>query len=363
MGQKFWNWFLGLLLSLSFVLSVPAKVSYNVTDLGTLGGDDSIAYGINSLGTVVGEATTSSGDFYACLWNNCQITNLINRPSSVAGAINNSGQVVGFFEKPEENAIRHAFLSEGTTFTDLGTLGGTNSEAHALNDSGQVVGFSQTKNGTEAFLWQNGTMRGLGALGGSVSYAYGINNKGEIVGEASTGSQRHAFVWKNNVMTDLETLGGTWSEAYSINESSQIVGSSELSDGTWHAFFYQNESMQDLGTLGGDISWATNLNNLGQIVGYSDMIAGNDLSDMTDYRACLWENGRIVDLNSLIDENSDWVLYEARDINDLGQIVGLGSINGVSHAFLLSPVPEPGMIALFFCSFLALVSSRCSNKF
>ena len=35
------------------------------------------------------------------------------------------------------------------------------------------------------------------------------------------------------------------------------------------------------------------------------------------------------------------MLYAAMDINDAGQIVGSGYYGGVSHAFLLTPVPEP----------------------
>ncbi len=44
------------------------------------------------------------------------------------------------------------------------------------------------------------------------------------------------------------------------------------------------------------------------------------------------------DLNSLIPAGSGWALSVARDINDAGQIVGEGVINGQQRAFLLTPV-------------------------
>jgi hypothetical protein len=36
----------------------------------------------------------------------------------------------------------------------------------------------------------------------------------------------------------------------------------------------------------------------------------------------------------------------ATDINDAGRIAGYGSIGGQTHAFLLTPVPEPGALGL-----------------
>ena len=74
--------------------------SYRLTDLGTLGGARSCAYGINAAGQVVGEASTDS------------------------------------------SATLHAFLYSGGTMKDLGTLRGGNSYATGINDGGQVVGYS-----------------------------------------------------------------------------------------------------------------------------------------------------------------------------------------------------------------------------
>ncbi|MBD0345012.1 MAG: DUF3466 family protein [Coleofasciculus sp. Co-bin14] len=90
-------------------------------------------------------------------------------------------------------------------------------------------------------------------------------------------------------------------------------------------------TVKDLGTLNGAASYAYAINNLGKIVGYSTI--GNSVS-----RAVLWEKGSIKDLNSLIPSNSGWELNKARSINDKGQIVGSGTINGRTHAFLLTPV-------------------------
>ena len=45
----------------------------------------------------------------------------------------------------------------------------------------------------------------------------------------------------------------------------------------------------------------------------------------------------MLDLNNLIPANSGWLLQQATAINDQGQIVGYGTLNGQSEAFLLTP--------------------------
>ncbi len=55
----------------------------------------------------------------------------------------------------------------------------------------------------------------------------------------------------------------------------------------------------------------------------------------------------MTDLTDLLPSGPGWVLSVVTAINDLGQIVGSGSINGASHAFLLTPtVPVPAAVWL-----------------
>jgi hypothetical protein len=62
-------------------------------------------------------------------------------------------------------------------------------------------------------------------------------------------------------------------------------------------------------------------------------------------RAFLWEDGNIMELGALIPQNLGWALGSAEDINNAGQIVGHGYLNGQPHGYLLtplSPAPLPG---------------------
>jgi probable HAF family extracellular repeat protein len=136
-------------------------------DLGTLGGADSFAFGINASGQVVGRAYTSGNhDSHATLWNGLAATDLgtISVNDSVAFAINDSGTIVGIGYTA--GFLKHAVVWNGATVTDLGTLGGTESAATSINASGQIVGYIQQGASTigQPFLYTEGTMYDLSTL-------------------------------------------------------------------------------------------------------------------------------------------------------------------------------------------------------
>jgi probable HAF family extracellular repeat protein len=137
------------------------------------------------------------------------------------------------------------------SITDLGTLGGTNSDGIGINNAGQVTGFSWTSSGEiHAFLYSNSLMQDLGTLGGTYSDGYGINNTGQVTGRAyTTGTTGdlalHAFLYSNGLMQDLGTLGGTYSDGYGINSAGLVTGQAYTSgDAASHAFLYSNGLMQ-----------------------------------------------------------------------------------------------------------------------
>jgi chitinase len=69
----------------------------NLVDLGTLGGDESYASGINDRGQVIGASWTKTGATHAFVWENGAMTDLGHGGNtSEAFAINTKGQIVGY---------------------------------------------------------------------------------------------------------------------------------------------------------------------------------------------------------------------------------------------------------------------------
>ena len=335
---------------------VIAATQYTITDLGTLGGTYSYANAINDSGQIVGESTFTDGNYRAFLYKNGLMADVgtLGGVSSSALAINNQGQIAGYARTSDNKS--HAFLWDNFTMKDLGSLNGYHSSARGINEIGQIVG--STGSQSYAVLYEGGKIKDLGVLPGDyMSFAYAINNNGEIVGYSYSSSiNRSAFLYSNGIMTDLGTIGGHSSFAYAINDNSQIVGVSWNENDIERAFLYQNGEMIDLGSLDGiSHSRGLGINNAGQIVGLS-LTSGADW-DWDSRRAIIYENGTMYDLNKLTN-NPNWILSIAKDINNKGQIVGSGYINGQEHAFLMTPIPEPCTIVLLTLGGLLLRSRK-----
>lgn len=147
-------------------------------------------------------------------------------------AINNHGAATRYaaFEGPAGGYF-HAYLYQGGTLQDLGTLTGAGeSSGLDINDLGQVVGWSA---GTP-FLYSGGSMVALTAPNEFGGAANALNDAGDIVGfsysSLSPGETgRHAFLYANGAMVDLNTLvdtPGDWklTDARDINAVGQILG-------------------------------------------------------------------------------------------------------------------------------------------
>jgi probable HAF family extracellular repeat protein len=232
-------------------------------DLGVLPGQVfSRANGINATGQVVGYSglQRDSSESRAFLWSNQ--TGMIDIGTLGGGyaqayAINDAGAITGASQTQGMGpmAMTHAFIyrqlsTRSQRMQDLGVLAGLFSYGMAINDYNHVAGFSTVEDNdwrVHAFLHDGKSMIDLGSLGqkGSdtdVSVALGINNKDQVVGYTYLPAfgempvQQVAFLWSRNArgigkMVNLNNLLNETGKNYivisatGINEYGQVVAS------------------------------------------------------------------------------------------------------------------------------------------
>jgi probable HAF family extracellular repeat protein len=340
-----------------------------LTDLGTLpGAVNSFSQGANVNGWVIGTSENGVTDpvvgipeFDAVLWRRGQIKNLgtLGGNESLAFDVNYRGQIVGLAANAVPDPVSmwgfatqtRPFLWEDGVMRDLDTLGGADGAAFLLNKRGQIMGQYYVRGTTtiHSMFWDEvGNAVDVGSLGGTNSNCsscgpWWMNNRGQMVGNSTLAGDaiHHGFLWDRGTLTDLGTLGGNNSEANWINDSGLGVGRSDMPGSlTHHGVLWTRKhggmTMTDLGVIGGDAcSTAYSINSYGVIVGDAGICFRGG-------RAWLSENGGpMVDLNDLALPGSGLHLQDARLINDRGEIVCTGVLpNGDQHAVLLIPVDE-----------------------
>jgi probable HAF family extracellular repeat protein len=175
--------------------------------------------------------------------------------------------------------------------------------ALGINDNGQVVGGISTQPGSEdPALWNGTTATMLDLAGGISGAALAINNAGVMVGVTYTmlpdgGYVPHATLWNGGVATVLPTLGGTEGGAVAINQLGQIVGSTSDSGGWQRGAIWDGATLTDLGH-----AMARDINNVGQVLGFS-----------SSFGPTLWNGTTATPLGINMDPIA---------INDAGAVVG-----------------------------------------
>jgi probable HAF family extracellular repeat protein len=331
-----------IILSLATSL-VQAAVQYTVTDLGNFA-----PTGMNANGDVIGWRGVSSGIYHAVLYSNGTLKDLgtLGGLQSRAFGINDTGQIVGFAQTTDGQF--HGFLYQNNTMIDLNTLIAQNSGltlhgAGAINNNGLIAGICSTDTEKDhIYLLDLSESNSLNHY--KVPGAYdvtGINDRGQVIGSYNTpAGSGHGFLLYNGEMTDIFAPDGTNTGIGDINSSGTMVGGFTKSDYNPHAFYYSDGIYTDING-NNKYSTARGINDTGDIVG----------AGYPDNRIYFYSNNTINDLNPLIYTTLDITINDAYEINDKGQILTSGFYNsdGLGHAFLLTPIPEPSTIMLLGC--------------
>ena len=244
-------------------------------------------------------------------------------------------------------------------------------DASGINDAGTVIGtFHGVEDGAwlvayaRVFVWNAGRVTLLPETdnsGLSAPYAKGINNAGDILVHVQTQSPNpdeefgEDFIYHTghynslpasnallvsssgefipvNMPKSVVPLCGTPGNVSGATATGIVVGQYQSKKGLRACVWRKGRCYDVCGTTGFD-SNPFGLNNRGQVVG--QFFTGKDDKNGNNiFRAFLWQDGRMTDLNTLISKHSGWVLTEADAINDRGQIVCAGN----KGACLLTPI-------------------------
>ena len=275
---------------------------------------------MNNVGTIVGtSSTTSFGSApLPVVWQNGAVSQLALPSGQAAGRandINNGGIAVGSVGSgvSEIATIYNTNTGTATVISALSSQGSFMQTALAINDAGIVVGTGVSTDSRNVILSYNsvtGAMTEIAPLpyaGFNSSLAFAISENGYVGGSSGNGSQ--AFIWSQ--------AGGM--------VSVPLPGIS--SNGSVRA-----------------------VNDLGWAVGNSGGQYANPF---------LYADGTTYLIGDVIVNEAGWnftttTSAAALGITNEGLIIGTAKFNGVEHAYLLTPVPEPTTWALMLGGLAAI---------
>lgn len=316
----------------------PLYAEYSVVDLGK----DVTPTAVNDQGDVVGFIAATGGPRHAFLYSGGTLKDLgtFNGTSSEANAINNKGQVIGHYTI---NGERHPFLLHLTQLTDLFTTAAM-VKATGINDDGTILGqilYPTTARTEHVVLLREGLVTDIsqqgmdqGILNGNASsYGIALNALGEVILDQSLcpgrDCTRHLF-YSAGITREMFSLFNSMD----LNDKGQVVGSapsrtnSFLTDG----FIYDSGSVTVINAVATYRIDPRSINNLGQVVGDA---YGTPF---------IYSNGTMSDVRQMLPKDTPWAISQLHAINDRGQIIGTGSLEGEPHAFILEPFAQPVQI-------------------
>lgn len=318
--------FILTILSISFICSVFAEEKYKVSDLGTLDIDrDDEAILINDFGEICiryGNIRSSpSGKFSFCYWSKeTGLKYILFDAESIL--LNNLGQVVGCGPRDDYPNQYDIFIldpkSNKKRFFGFRDHPNNPPKLLSCNDNGHII---FEKGGVH--VWDNGQIRRLNKFtADSRNHKVTINNRSELLG---TGKSDYGYLIAKYYPIDSN-------ETYDINPSMK-----------------QNFYGIHINNLGQCIiCWKSSTGNGAFLWPQGRLIPENSrkINDKGQILAgdttLINSNGKIIDINKALDLSNDHStpfekIDYIHDINNNGEMVGRGVVNGKYHAVLISP--------------------------
>lgn len=383
---------------------------WSITDLGNFNGQSLYGADINDRGQVIAntvrpwEHNSPNGADTSFLFSGGQRTMLPRDSATYALALNNAGVVAG----TQFGATNRAFSYANGSMTLLPGPNGASSMAWDINARGDVL----VQSGGGSWLYdRNGQATSVGTLNGVALDGLRVNDAGRVIGVARnvSGGGQQGFTAQGGTVTLLGDAN-TYAQVEALNNRGQIAGSYYPNYDPYvdsrAAVFEPDGSITTLPARS-LIQWASHINDNGQVLVHthtygngsttpvptayfwddngnwirldaslgagwqSDTLDLNNLGQalFSAHRndtpgsasVFLWDNGVVTDLADVLrgqlPAGTSFSLASAF-LNDVGQILLNVNTGGTWSPYVLTPVPEPEVMALMLAGLGALAALR-----
>jgi len=311
-------------LVLFFVFRDPIGPQYSIQDLGMLGDGPWIR--INNLGHVAYSTSDTKGQSVN-LWRPGQGNLVVLAATEHAQVHDMSEQdlIVGsrtiMSKEDPGKGHPHAFVWSATNgLVDLALEDELRSWAYLVREDDRVLGVSEVEGGSKTYvIWESG--------GRPIE-----RHKENILSDLSKERAEWISDPPSGIASKIkEKSGNGWSPVIRAHTESQVVGwlmPIGASDGMADRVSSKIQNSKS-GWMHEVLRWMHDRTGLFE-----------DRDERTS--AFVWRDNELIDLNEAISGDSGWDrLLTAVDINDHGQIAGVGMKGGRQRLFLLTPIGTP----------------------
>lgn len=349
-----------LMLGLLCLAATPQQAhaqKYRLVDLGAGG-----ANGINSQGTVVGNAIVPPGTSNGATWSATGSRTLTGEwPGDLNGDayfINDQGTVLGKSRHIAPGGNQHsgtvntAFVWHPSTGLQAAPWGSAHPDATptAINNLGHITLTRVQPNGSQLMLWRSPTDYTyiVNPGGATPLTATGLNDLGQVIGQAAGNGPMGtdpAYFWSASTgYVNIPSPSSTFSNiaVTAINAQGQVAGFLQNpQNGRTKLFSWTAQNgttvLQPLTSYEGELYPIS-------IDAKTYRVIGNRRYT-SDPSAFVWTIlGGVRDINNLLVNNGSIFAPIAKvtkvtQVNSQGQISAIATINGEAHAVRLDPVP------------------------
>jgi uncharacterized membrane protein len=267
-------------LVLAFLLtSTLAFAQGTYTQIDYPGSTETVVYGINSAGEIVG-AYVSGVNWHGFLLSGGVYTEIgYDDGPNYLTSINDVGQIVGSASDTDLGFVYDRATQMFTTFgvprANAQTL------PYAINNAGTIAGYYNTKS-EYGFELIGSQFREVSPSGDNTSWATGISTSGKIVGHGCCNGLAN-FEYDHGKYTAVTIPNAPSAVLEGINPAgTALVGIYFPSSSKTFGFIYENHTLTTLMFPG--TKWKTyplGINSAGEVVGYITDLNGNEVHGFT----------------------------------------------------------------------------------